>query len=475
MAGKQISDLTPATGITDGSLFVIEQGGSSKNVNWGLLKRYVSPDVSNTLVNSIDLDISPFVSFTDGQYKTMANGVDSSALLRYSDYIEIPENATSIIVCGISYNSSGNNSYAISPNVLFYDSSKNFITYSTFGAKRDKVSIPILDGAKYVIVNQPLLETYSKKYISFSAEPLVFNVAPGLSQTRLTDSNFTRMLHKLSLVSKPKTIYVGGGVYDIFSEYSELNLAGQVPQDYTDTNNYMPYNVIVPPNTHIIGTGKVTLKYEPTTSQTYVAESKIISPLNISGTATIENITVQCKNGRYAIHDESLGKSKYIGAIKKYRNVIVKKLLNDIGYGFGAAFGCGFDTQEFEFDGCEFYNENDSAPLYMHNRNAYESGTVIDKTNSGSVSVKNCLIEAETASRTAVLLGNVGSTTDQDIRMLFSNCHITGRVKAGDEGSSNTGNNPNSFDMTFVNCNSQNVSIPYAGNLYPYREFNVIS
>ena len=50
MAGKQISDLTPATGITDGSLFVIEQGGAAKNINWNALKSTL-PALSDSFID----------------------------------------------------------------------------------------------------------------------------------------------------------------------------------------------------------------------------------------------------------------------------------------------------------------------------------------------------------------------------------------------------------------------------------------
>ena len=43
MADKQISDLTSASAMTDGSLFVIEQGGAAKSANWGMVKNYISP------------------------------------------------------------------------------------------------------------------------------------------------------------------------------------------------------------------------------------------------------------------------------------------------------------------------------------------------------------------------------------------------------------------------------------------------
>lgn len=65
MADKQISDLTSASGLTDGSLFVLEQGGAALKANWGMMKNYISPGVA--------AQYSTSATYNDGDY-VMYNG-----------------------------------------------------------------------------------------------------------------------------------------------------------------------------------------------------------------------------------------------------------------------------------------------------------------------------------------------------------------------------------------------------------------
>ena len=69
MADKQIGDLTPATGMTDGSLFVIEQGAAAKNVTWSMLKRYISPGVAPQYSNSSTYYVGDYVIYNDQLYR----------------------------------------------------------------------------------------------------------------------------------------------------------------------------------------------------------------------------------------------------------------------------------------------------------------------------------------------------------------------------------------------------------------------
>ena len=69
MADKQISDLTAATGMTDGSLFVIEQSGTAKNINWGKLKNYISPGIAPLYSNSSTYAVGDYVIYNDQLYR----------------------------------------------------------------------------------------------------------------------------------------------------------------------------------------------------------------------------------------------------------------------------------------------------------------------------------------------------------------------------------------------------------------------
>lgn len=69
MADKQISDLTSASGLTDGSLFVIEQGGAAKSANWGMMKNYISPGVAAQYSTSATYDVGDYVIYGGQLYR----------------------------------------------------------------------------------------------------------------------------------------------------------------------------------------------------------------------------------------------------------------------------------------------------------------------------------------------------------------------------------------------------------------------
>ena len=69
MADKQISDLTSASALTDGSLFVIEQAGAAKSANWGMMKNYISPGVAAQYSTSATYDVGDYVIYNGQLYR----------------------------------------------------------------------------------------------------------------------------------------------------------------------------------------------------------------------------------------------------------------------------------------------------------------------------------------------------------------------------------------------------------------------
>lgn len=69
MADKQISDLTSASAMTDGSLFVIEQGGAAKSANWGMVKNYISPGVAAQYSSSATYNVGDYVIYNGQLYR----------------------------------------------------------------------------------------------------------------------------------------------------------------------------------------------------------------------------------------------------------------------------------------------------------------------------------------------------------------------------------------------------------------------
>ena len=69
MADKQISDLTSASALTDGSLFVLEQAGAAKKANWGMMKNYISPGVAAQYSTSATYDVGDYVIYNGNLYR----------------------------------------------------------------------------------------------------------------------------------------------------------------------------------------------------------------------------------------------------------------------------------------------------------------------------------------------------------------------------------------------------------------------
>lgn len=69
MADKQISDLTSASALTDGSLFVIEQSGAAKSANWGMMKNYIAPNVAPQYSASSTYGIGDYVVYNNQLYR----------------------------------------------------------------------------------------------------------------------------------------------------------------------------------------------------------------------------------------------------------------------------------------------------------------------------------------------------------------------------------------------------------------------
>ena len=277
-------------------------------------------------------------------------------------------------------------------------------------------------------------------------DELVYRVGP--------EGDFTACLMALQGESRPKTVYVAEGEYDIYREYREANVPRCAP-DYTNIHNYMPYTVLVPPRTRIIGQGNVVLRYTPTAEETYVPESKMVSPLNVSGTAYVENMTVICRNGRYCLHDETLGMPEFSGAEKRYKNVrFIRNEENDPGLGFSSVLGAGFDDKmQFTFEDCVFENTLPNTAtrkcnaFYMHNRARDKRGHIYTFADSSRVFVRNSYIRGVGR---AVKLGNCANTI-QHIPVVFENCRIDGEILVSDEARM-TGERPNSFDLRFIGC-----------------------
>lgn len=295
-------------------------------------------------------------------------------------------------------------------------------------------------------------------------EPTVYEVGPAKAY-----SSLTALLLALKDDDSEKTIYIDGGDYDIFQEYTDLGLlTGDPPSDIG--SGYFDYNVWIPTNTHIIGRGIVRLLWQPTSSQISQGWSKTISPVNVAGSMTLENVEIYCGNGRYCIHDDPLGNLAYNRATKHYKNVRCYKTAKDSGYGYTSVIGFGLDSNmTYQFDNCLFKSEISGACFYMHNRTLYPNSDSCSPT----LLVNNCVIDTD-ANAPGVSLGNGASASGKNIhiKITFTDCYIMGSFKVGDETNKSQGTIPNTWDVTLVNCNDINVEIASTVNPYPAKIYS---
>lgn len=166
---------------------------------------------------------------------------------------------------------------------------------------------------------------------------------------------FTAMLTALENDDTEKIVYVMPGEYNIFTEVGGTTYMTEVSQ-MAETPNWRDVNKVVPPNTTIIGIGDVTIKWDATAEQMVDSTTSFLfSPLNLSGTCTIENINVVGKNCRYAVHDETSNDAAYHGAIHIFKNCKFECVQSSMNAEM--AYGSGHNkNMKLIFDSCEFVN-----------------------------------------------------------------------------------------------------------------------
>lgn len=307
---------------------------------------------------------------------------------------------------------------------------------------------------------------------SFFHEPSVYVVNKD-STVHADYTSFTQCLLDLKDDDSEKIIEIWEGDYNIYQEYQDAG----VPV-YTGNNpvqDYFNYCVWIPRNTHIIGKGFVRLMWMPTKANnpeiTY-AQCYTVSPVNVADSMTLENVEIHCKNGRYCIHNDALGKPEYTGAIQKYINVKCYKYNNETDeqnrqYGTPHTTGFGIDrSMTHEYINCEFYNESETTwanAFYGHDRNIV-GGVTLSKSTSSEIILSDCIIK--TLGHTPVRFVSGYTNNTMQIRVKLSNTYLSGQIKLEGVGKRN------SFDLTLLNSGNPTIDIddasnPFLPKIYP--------
>lgn len=279
-------------------------------------------------------------------------------------------------------------------------------------------------------------------------------------------TSLTECLYDLRNDTHKKTIYVDGGVYDIEQEYADANIP-VIPDDGDYNNDYGQYNVWIPENTHLIGRGNVLIKYCPDTEDVSEAESKAVSPLNINKSCVVENVTVECKNGRYCIHIDNAGSRSYDNAIVTLKNVHCIKHTNDTGKGWGETVGIGLDMrQSLHFDSCVFETENTGACFFAHNRNVAGS-TTLTQADSADMTIVNCVFVSSSALTDMIRLQSRSTTNLLEIPVKVIGCHVGGGIHL----QSNSSGVSNCFNLLLLNSGTPNIVVDDTDNAYPIQQY----
>lgn len=266
-----------------------------------------------------------------------------------------------------------------------------------------------------------------------------------------TDKEYTSIMDAFEAFkddASPKTFYIDGGVYDIYQELGGAAYLATI----TASSTVRDVCVFVPLNSKVVGLGSVTLNYLPPASEIPLDNAvSLVSPLNISGNAEIENITIICKNCRYAIHDETGTNRLYDNTKKVYRKVRAIKQANDyvpvssvIG---GQSFGCGFGSaNDYLFEDCIF--KSPITAFSMHNN------PTIKNSQGTSVIVRNCVIDTDATQ--SMRFGAVRSDYAMENVITIENTYIKSRVTVTREAYEN--NSDNTFNLTLLNCSNIEVN-----------------
>ena len=240
-------------------------------------------------------------------------------------------------------------------------------------------------------------------------------------------TSVTKLFMDLEDDATEKIIFLDEGTYDIFQEYRDLGVT--TPPDDVESPDYFPYCVFLPANTRLIGLGDVRLEFSPEADEITYGESRTWSPLNIIAPCYIENIEVYCKNGRYAIHDDSHNATNDQGSQHIYKNVRAIYELSDIDsqgrrLGFNNTIGNGIaQGAEHLFEDClfEFRGSNSYSAFYTH-----ESGSK-NPENSPTLTFRRCSFLGGEGNTRTIRLQNL-ATIDIRVETTIEDCYIEGGI-----------------------------------------------
>lgn len=265
-------------------------------------------------------------------------------------------------------------------------------------------------------------------------------------------ATFTEMLQDLKDNTNNKVVYVNEGVYDIYDEKGGADFIASITNP--GSLNWRDVCDIVPDNTRIVGIGRVILEWEPPANVIGSNEMAFLfSPLNLSGSAEIENIEIHATNCRYAIHDETSSIARWKNVNRKIKNVHAihtKGTYHPTEQTYGAGIA---PTGVYEFENCIFENDANWFIFSMHATNMNAN----DKT---VVNIKNCIIRNTDSmtirpSNSPIMGFGSVSTEQRYIDVNIDGCFIAGNVRKYPENDAQ--NIANAFKLVMIGNNALDI------------------
>ena len=276
-------------------------------------------------------------------------------------------------------------------------------------------------------------------------------------------TTFNGMLTALADDPREKIVYIDPGEYDIFDEYGGAEYMASLA-DTAASINWRDVCKVVPPNTHIIGLGSVTLKWIATAEEMQNGNvATLFSPLNVSGNCIIENIKVIGQNCRYAVHDETSGLVGYDGAVHRYKNCYFECL--ESTYGATTPYGSGHNkNMTLIFDDCEFVNYQNNAWATHH-----QVATAIEKA---TIIFNHCIFRRSKTGSDFYVQFTTDKTNGLKDEVRFNGCYIAAKIKFYTASASEV---QQGYDITLIG--SSHVDVVYSTNVttrYEVRQLNAM-
>lgn len=294
---------------------------------------------------------------------------------------------------------------------------------------------------------------YAKEFYYLNGNPINSSNIRNIFVNKDGSADFTDVVSALESINVNDAnkfihnIYISEGTYDMFADWFK-------DKDYNDASLTISQlqGVLVPKNTNLIGVGKkenIILKGE-LPSEVKAKVSVNFSALNLRGyNNAIENMTITCFNGRYAIHDQ-VGTECQDEYEHKFKNLVIihkgfdegatpawDSTNNDVNHRWGSCHPLGQGTNNKANIYCEYVlfdcQNSNGASFLTHDSNSESSGgshivfncckfknkvsTVIDISSLGAnhnntIQITDCVFNSENTPQIHGAISSLSTSKD---------------------------------------------------------------